>query len=209
MFLFGLFRAAFAVVKFVGSVIAAAVKAVVSVVKHVARAVVSSQSVVTATLRSTVRQVTGTEYSPGWDLIVHRHFDWKRALFNQDELDDERDRLADQLGDDDSNGIPDLYDSEVTTPAQDFLEIKYPPVLLRENDYVRFLPRRVGAMAQPVMVGGKGLIRSETVTNIGQIVMVKWNALNPRGRVDAPLYPANAMDLYLLGHVYDGGHLTR
>lgn len=198
--LLGLFRMLFRAASRVVSVISAVVRTVVSVVRYVVRSALT-----------VVRQVSmrAGNYDARWDYILFKHINWRRALLGQSQKDDERDRLRKQLGDKDNNGIPDLYDREVTTPAQDFLGIKYPDTLLRENDYVRYMPRRLGAIPQPVGVGGKGLVRSETLNNVGQIVLVKWNALNPRGRLDAPLYPCNAMDLHVLGHVFAGGQLTR
>jgi hypothetical protein len=190
--MFGLFSMIFGAVKAVASVISAVVDAVVTAVKQLVRQV---------TMR------TGS-YSPMWDVFINKQINWRRALRSQEEADAERDRLAQELDDNDNNGIPDLYDSETTRPEDDFLHIKYPTIPLRENDYVRFMPRALGALPQPVLPGGKGLVRSETVNNIGQMVLVKWNALNPPGLLEAPLFEANAMDLYKLGHV-SGGQLTR
>lgn len=201
-------RAAVAVARFamrVGAkVIGGIVRATVATVKFVVRGVLGA---VKWGSRQVAMRAGG--YSPKWDLFLNRQINWRRALLGQKEMDEERDRLARELEDKDRNGIPDLYDSQVTSPAQDFLGIKYPKELLRENDYVRYLPRELGALPQPVVVGSKGLVRSETLSNIGQHVWVKWNALNPPGRADAPLYRCNAMDLHLLGHVYGGGQLTR
>lgn len=192
----------------VGGAVVGAIGAAVNVISSVIGAVVN---VVRTLVSTVVRQISMRfgSYSPAWDLILFQRINFRRALLGQQQADAERDRIIRDLDDNDHNGIPDLYDESVTTPGADFLHLKYPTTLLKEKDYVRYLPRRLGGIPQPVATGSKGLILSETVSNVGQIVGVKWNSLNPPGRVDAPLLACNAMDLWKIGHVYGGGQLTR
>lgn len=197
--IFGIFGAIF-------SAITAVVRTVISIVKDIV------MWVVRRTLH-TLTHIFGNDRGlPLYmDWVLFKHFDWRRAILGQKELDDAVERLTEDLGDADRNGIPDLYDQEVTDPSQDFLGIKYPQRLLRENDYVRFMPRAIGGslLPQPVAMGGKGLVRSETVNNMGAYVWVKWNALNPRGAAQAPLWRVNQMDLFFLGHVHDSYRVTQ
>jgi hypothetical protein len=181
-------------IKGIGAIFTLVIETVVSAVKSAFRSALSRS----------------LDADPMLDAFIMDHIRWRKALTSQRAADDEMDRLLHELDDNDQNGIPDLYDREVTRPEDDFLHIKYPTPdkLLLENDYCRFMPRRFLDIAQPVVSGGKGLVRSETINNMGQYVMIKWNALNPRGPADAPLYPCNALDLFKLGHV-SGGQLTR
>jgi hypothetical protein len=189
--LFGIFAA-------IGRAILGTVRAVASVIGNLV-------SVVKAAAMSVVRQIgiqTIGRASPMLDLMLFNHIHWMQALRGQEDFDEEMARLNDEMGDDDGNGIPDLYDEEVTSPGEDFLHIKFPTPLLRENDYVAFMPRAVGALGFPVAPGMKGLVRGVDLIPMGQFVGVKWNALNPRGPVGAFPITANAMDLLYLGHVY-------
>jgi hypothetical protein len=146
-----------------------------------------------------------------WEYFIFKNINWRRLLLHREEADAELERLNAELGDEDENGIPDLYDGEVTSPSEDILGIKYPQTLLRENDYIRYLPRNVKNLAQdaqPVPPGAKGIVRSETVNNTGAYAWVKWNIYSMGEGRPAILHRANQMDLSLLGHVYDSYRVT-
>jgi hypothetical protein len=147
-----------------------------------------------------------------WDYILFKHLSWKRLILNAEERDKEIDRLLTDLEDSDYNGIPDLYDREITRPEDDFLHIKYPEKTFRENDYVRYLPRGLKNLIldpQPVSMGAKGLVRSETVNNQGAYAWVKWNRFSRGEGSPSILYRVNQMDLALMGHVHDSYRVTQ
>lgn len=187
----------------IGALFGAVFSAVVTVVKVVVMTIAAVVKTIVSAVQQVIRQVTKRSggYSAGWDVFINQQIDWRRALTSQEEAEAERDRLATELDDNDGNGIPDLYDAQVTTPDADFLHLKFPERLLIQNDYCRYLPRGIATLPQPVDIGSKGLVRSEGLTAQGQFVMIKWNALNPPGRLDAPLYECNSMDLFKIGHV--------
>lgn len=138
---------------------------------------------------------------PAWYFIIFRHFDWKRALLGQEEHDEEVDRITSELEDSDANGIPDLYDLEVRTPEADFLGIKYPVAFLEENDYIRLMPRRLGALSSPVPPGSKGIVRDVWIDGTGAYARIKWNQYSKGEGRPAPLYTINQMDSHKLGHI--------
>lgn len=139
---------------------------------------------------------------PVWQKVLTGHFDWYHALRGQKESDEETQKLIDGLGDKDGNGIPDQYDRDANDPSRDPLHLKFPVMPLRQNDYVRYLPRQLGALGSAMAPGAKGIVRSEEYTygmGGGQYVIVKWNAGHIFERV-------NAMDLFFLGHVFNSVH---
>lgn len=201
LLLMPIFQAMVAVAQVVVSVVMAVVKVVVKVavaaVKMVARAV--------------LRRVTGIRDNPLWDALIFRHIDWKRAMLGQEEQDKEVSKAEDEWGkDDNGDGIPDRYNDEVTSPAADFLHIKYPfsQRLLVENDYIRSSPRVRGALPSVVAPGAKGIVRSAFWDTQGAWAQVKWNIFSLGENRPSITHLVNQMDLHLLGHVNPSMRVT-
>jgi hypothetical protein len=188
------------------SLVSSIIQAVIRVVQIAIRAIARRMAIYA------FRGAYTGQHQAKWEFILFQHIDWKRALRSRRDAEAETQRLLEESEDNNSNGIPDLYDQMVTSPAQDFLHIKYPQKNFRENDYVRYAPRNLKNLIldpQPVGLGAKGLVRSETINNQGAYAWVKWNAYSRGEGRPSPLYRVNQMDLHMLGHVHDSYRVTQ
>src|SRR4051812_6307094 len=123
----------------IGALFGAVFSAVVTVVKVVVMTIAAVVKTIVSAVQQVIRQVTKRNggHSAGWDVFINQQIDWRRALTSQEDAEEERDRLANELDDNDGNGIPDLYDEQVPSPDLDFLPLKFPERLLIQNDYCR------------------------------------------------------------------------